>query len=171
MNLPASPEKMMRAVVDACADCYCCKYIMDTNCLFFPELYKLWDREQESGEAITAQELRKLADLCNYCALCPCPNIREDIIRAKTAFIDRDGLRPYVRTLEDVERVGKLCGALPVLTNFLLQNRACGGLIKKRLGIHPKRKMPRFPLKAFPSHVREFQQFVFILSTRRKSGS
>jgi glycerol-3-phosphate dehydrogenase subunit C len=127
---------------------------MDTNCLFFPEIYRLWDREQETGEKITAKELRHLADLCNYCALCPCPNIREDIIKAKTLFIDRDGLGPYVRTLEDVERVGKLCGVLPWVSNFLLQSRLSGGVIRKSLGIHPKRKMPKIARESFPSWAR-----------------
>ena len=149
-----NPEESMREVVDACTDCDCCRYLMDTNCLFFPEIYKLWDREQETGEKITPGELRRLADLCNYCALCPCPNIREAIIKAKTAFIDRDGLAPYVRTLEDVERVGRLCGALPWLTNFLLQSKSNGGFVKKSLGIHPKRKIPPFPPQSFPAWAR-----------------
>jgi glycerol-3-phosphate dehydrogenase subunit C len=146
-----NPEESMREVVDACTDCDCCRYLMDTNCLFFPEIYKLWDREQETGETITPKELRRLADLCNYCALCPCPNIREAIIKSKTEFIDRDGLAPYVRTLEDVERVGKLCGALPWLTNLLLQRTSNGGFIKRSMGIHPKRKIPKFPSENFPS--------------------
>lgn len=146
-----TPEDAMREVVDACTDCDCCRYLMDTNCLFFPEIYELWDREQEIGEKITPQELKRLASLCNYCALCPCPNIREAIIKAKTAFIDRDGLGPCIRTLEDVERVGKLCGALPRLSNYLLQSKTAGGLIKKWMGIHPKRKIPLFPAQSFPS--------------------
>ena len=149
-----TPEDSIREVVDACTDCDCCRYLMDTNCLFFPEIYRLWDREQETGEKITPKELRRLADLCNYCALCPCPNIREAIIKAKTEFIDRDGLAPYVRTLEDVERVGKLCGALPWLTNLLLQKKSNGGFIKRSLGIHPRRKMPEFPSENFPSWAR-----------------
>ena len=146
-----NPEESMREVVDACTDCDCCRYLMDTNCLFFPEIYKLWDREKETGEKITPKELRRLADLCNYCALCPCPNIREAIIKAKTEFIDRDGLAPYVRTIEDVERVGKLCGALPWLTNLLLQRNSHGNFIKRSLGIHPRRKMPEFQSENFPS--------------------
>jgi glycerol-3-phosphate dehydrogenase subunit C len=144
-------ERLMREVVDACTDCDCCRHLMDTNCLFFPEIYKLWDREKETGEQITPKELRHLADLCNYCALCPCPNIREDIITAKTLFIDRDGLDPYIRILEDVERVGKLCGALPGLSNFFLQGKLTGNLIKRSTGINPKRQLPIFPQENFPS--------------------
>ena len=144
-------EHLMRKVVDACTDCHCCRYIMDTSCLFFPEIYKLWDREKETGEQITSQELRHLADLCNYCALCPCPNIREDIITAKTLFIDRDGLDSHIRTLEDVERVGKLCGAIPRLSNFFLQSKYTSSLIKRFAGINPKRKLPIFPKENFPT--------------------
>lgn len=147
-------ERLMREVVEACTDCDCCRHLMDTNCLFFPEIYRLWDRESETGERITPKELRHLADLCNYCALCPCPNIREDIITAKTLFIDRDGMDPYIRTLEDVERVGKLCGAVPRLANFFLQNKLTGNLIKKSAGINPKRQLPVFPEENFPSWAR-----------------
>lgn len=148
-------ERLMRKVVDDCTDCDCCRYLMDTNCLFFPEIYNLWDREKETGERITPRELRRLADLCNYCALCPCPNIREDIITAKTLYIERDGLDPYIRTLEDVERVGKLCGAVPRLANFFLQSKMTSRLIKKSAGIHPKREFPRFPQESFTSWARQ----------------
>lgn len=41
------PEKRMRQVVDECADCDICRYLMDTSCLMFPELYRLWDNEKE----------------------------------------------------------------------------------------------------------------------------
>ena len=143
-------ERLIKKVVDACADCDICRNLMDTNCLFFPTMYKLWDREQAGGASITLQELRSLADLCNYCALCPCPNIREDIITAKTLFIDRDGLNPFIRTLEDVERVGKLCAAVPWLSNAILQGKLTSKLIKKAAGIHIQRKLPIIPDENFP---------------------
>ena len=146
-----SPEYLMRKVVDACTDCDCCRYIMETSCQFFPKIYELWDREKETGEQINAQALRQLADLCNYCALCPCPNIREDIITAKTGFIDREGLAPHIRTLEDVERVGKLCGAVPGLANLLLQQQTTSSIIKRFVGINPERKLPVFPNEDFPT--------------------
>ncbi len=113
------PEKKARKVVDECADCDVCRFLMDSDCLMFPELYRLYDREMKTGEKITSEALRNLVDLCNYCALCPCPPVRANIIEAKTRFIDRDGLKFGVRTLEDVERVSKLCGALPELANML----------------------------------------------------
>jgi len=92
-------------VLDACADCDVCRFLMDTSCPFFPELYRLYDRELERGEKTTSQELRQLADLCNFCGQCPCQNIRTGTIEAKTLFIERDGLKFGVRMIEDVERV------------------------------------------------------------------
>jgi glycerol-3-phosphate dehydrogenase subunit C len=96
-----NPEKAARQVLDACADCDVCRFLMDTSCLFFPELYRLYDKEMEGREKITSKELRRLVDLCNFCGQCPCPNIRAGIIEAKTQFIERDGLEFGVRTIED----------------------------------------------------------------------
>ena len=146
----SSPEKKARKVVDECADCDVCRFLMDSDCLMFPELYRLYDREKESGEEITSKELRHLVDLCNFCALCPCPPVRASIIEAKTRFIDRDGLKSGVRTLEDVERVAGLCGSFPKFANRLLRGKATGGLVKKAAGIHPARQIPAFPEESFP---------------------
>jgi glycerol-3-phosphate dehydrogenase subunit C len=99
------PEKAARQVLDACSDCDVCRFLMDDSCLFFPELFRLYDRELEGGEEAAPQELRRLVDLCNFCGQCPCPNIRAGIIQAKTRFIERDGLKFGVRTIEDVERI------------------------------------------------------------------
>ena len=146
----SSPEKKARKAVDECADCDVCRFLMDSDCLMFPELYLLYDREMETGVKITSGELRHLVDLCNFCALCPCPPVRANLIEAKTRFIDRDGLKFGVRTLEDVERVAKLCGAFPQLTNTLLRGKATGDLIKKAAGIHHARQIPSFPGESFP---------------------
>jgi glycerol-3-phosphate dehydrogenase subunit C len=149
------PEKNARKVVDECADRDICRFLMDADCLFFPELYRLYDKEVETGEEITSTELRKLVDLCNFCALCPCPPVRANIIEAKTRFIDRDGLKFGVRTLKDVERVAKLFGAFPRLTNMLLRGKATGDLIKKAAGIHPARQIPTFPGESFPQWAKK----------------
>ena len=149
------PEKTARQVLDACADCDVCRFLMDTSCLFFPELYRLYDREMEDRKQITSDDLRRLVDLCNFCGQCSCPNIRAGIIEAKTQFIERDGLKFGVRTIEDVERVAKLCGAFPALTNALFRAKPTGNLLKTALGIHPSRRMPRFPQGSFPDWARK----------------
>ena len=146
----SSPEKKARKVVDECADCDVCRFLMDSDCRMFPELYRLYDQEMETGKKITSEELRHLVDLCNFCALCPCPPVRANLIEAKTRFIDRDGLNFGVRTLEDVERVARLCGAFSQLTNMIVRGKTTGNLIKKAAGIHPARQIPSFPGKSFP---------------------
>jgi glycerol-3-phosphate dehydrogenase subunit C len=149
------PEKMIQAVIDACADCDVCRYLMEyTPCLFFPDLYRLFDKNSEQNQETTTAELRQLVDLCNFCGLCPCPNIRSDIMKAKHAFISRAGLNPAIRLLEDVERVAKVCGAYPRLANILLKGDLTAGVIKTIAGIHPERKIPVFPQENFPQWMK-----------------
>jgi glycerol-3-phosphate dehydrogenase subunit C len=144
------PEKAARQVLDSCADCDVCRFLMDTSCLYFPELYRLYDRELEEKIPITAAELRGLVDRCNFCGQCPCPHIRAGIIEAKTRFIERDGLPFGVRTLEDVERIGRLGGAFPCLANALFRMKPTGRLLKAAVGIHRSREIPHFPSETFP---------------------
>ena len=151
----SAPERIARKIVMDCADCDCCRPIMDESCLFFPELYRLYDQEAETGQKISPNELRTLVEKCNFCALCPCPNIRADIIRAKTQFVEREGLKFGVRTVEDVERIGRLCGAMPGLINRLLRSEVAGGVIKEAVGIHRDRKLPEFPAESFPAWARK----------------
>jgi len=63
MDTPESknaPERIARKIVADCADCDCCRPIMDEACLFFPELYRLYDRQVETGQPIAAAELRRV---------------------------------------------------------------------------------------------------------------
>ena len=151
-----APESIARAVIDGCADCDICRYLMeDTSCLVFPELYRLYDKEREEKGEVTPQDLRKLVDLCNFCALCPCPDVRSNLMKAKHAFVHREGLKPTIRLLEDVARVARICGAFPRLANLAFQSELTGGLLKNLAGIHPKSKVPKFPEGAFPAWAGE----------------
>ncbi len=158
-------EDKIREVIEACSDCDVCRNLMEADCLFFPELYRLWDREQQTGEPLSSSELRALTDRCNFCSLCPCPNIRADIITAKTEFVARDGLERGVRTIEDIERIGKVCGTFPKTCNLLLRQRWSGALLKQAFGIHPDRKFPEFSRQDFGKWARERR-----LHVRRNPG-
>lgn len=147
--MKTDPEAIIQDVIEVCADCESCRDFMET-CRVFPELYRLWDAAQQTGAAVPPEDLRRLADLCNYCALCPCADIRAKIIQAKTAFIDRDGLPPVIRLLEDVETIGRVCGRVPRLANLMVQNSVTAPLIKRAAGIHPDRTFPAFPRHHFP---------------------
>jgi len=163
------PERMAHAVIAACADCDICRFLMeDTPCPVFPELYRLYDKEKEKGEPATRRELKNLVELCNFCALCPCPNIRRDIMKAKHAFVNRDGIKLTVRFLEDVECVSKLCGAYPRLANTLFQSESAGRLLKKLAGIHEERKIPVFPGEDFASRARKEGLHIMRGSQKRK---
>jgi len=142
-------EKLMMEL-QACRECDVCRTLMDDSaCLFFNELYRLFDNEDDKGEKITSEALQKLVELCNFCAICPCPNIRAALLEAKTAFKERVGLDYRIRILEDVERMGKLCGMVPGVSNFFMQNKTTGDWIKKFTGIHEACKIPEFPRHHF----------------------
>jgi len=55
MNL----EETARQVRDACADCDVCRFLMDSSCLFFPDLYRLYDRELEASDMPAELRLRR----------------------------------------------------------------------------------------------------------------
>lgn len=145
-----APEAKIREVLDACADCDSCRDFMET-CLVFPELYKLYDKEQDTGIPVTPGELRHIADLCNFCGLCPCHDIKTKLIQAKTEIIDRDGLPSNIRILEDVDRMGRMCGIFPQMFNRFFQAPLTARPIKKIMGIHKDRDIPELSKKNFPS--------------------
>jgi glycerol-3-phosphate dehydrogenase subunit C len=149
------PEQLARKIIEQCADCEQCREFMeDTPCLFFPRLFRLYDRETDRGKKITSDELRKLVELCNLCGTCSCASVRADIREARDAFIGRDGLKPAIRILEDVQRVGQICGAYPRLANLLSEIKPVADLAKKLAGIHPDRKLPKFPMESFDAWAR-----------------
>ena len=143
------PEDTLRGVLEACADCDVCRFLMDDSCLLFPELYRLYDREKENGRPVRAVELQKLADLCTLCGLCPCPHIRADITRSKIERAHRDGMPVKIRILADVQRIGRWVGRMPVVVNRALSSAPIRHLAKKFAGIHPLRTLPPLADKSF----------------------
>ena len=144
------PELYVRQAVDRCGNCdWCRDYLKESSCLFFRRLFRLRDRERRGGRDISDGELARLTDLCNLCGICPCVEIRTWIRQAKDGFIERDGLPKAIRILEDVRLQSKLVGMAPRLTNALLRDGPVARGIKRVIGIHPERKLPRFPLQSF----------------------
>jgi glycerol-3-phosphate dehydrogenase subunit C len=144
-----TPQEILRGVVELCADCDTCRFLMEEDCAFFPELYRLWDQETETGVPISDAELRRLADLCTLCGLCPCPRIPMDVMEAKSRYVDGEGLPVTTRLLTDVPRLARLCGTFPRLINALQSSRAVGPLLRKATGLHPERQLPAFPEESF----------------------
>ncbi len=148
-------EQTIQAVLDACTDCDTCRYLMDESCLLFPKLYRLYDRQKASGIPIEETELHNLADLCTYCGLCPCPDIRGDLIQFKTQRVRQAGMPLAIRLLADVQRVARLAGRAPNLINRALSLSPIQRLAKKIAGIHPQRSLPQLAEKSFFDWARQ----------------
>ena len=150
-----SAEDKLRYEINKCRNCEACKDLLNFSCLVFPEIFSLVDQERETGERITTDQLRHLVNLCTFCAACPCLDIRAALMEAKIEYMDRYGLKFKIRAIEDVERIGKLGGAIPQLTNSLLRTPVARGLLEKTVGIHRDRKMPGFPKENFPEWIKK----------------
>ena len=150
-----TPEKIIRSVLDGCSDCDTCRFLMDESCLLFPELYRLYDKEDEAGRALGENELRRLAELCTLCGLCPCPDIRADVIRSKTERVNREGMPLHIRLLADVQRYVRLGGRLPGVVNACMALGPVAALARKIGGIHPARRLPALPRESFFAWARK----------------
>jgi glycerol-3-phosphate dehydrogenase subunit C len=142
-------QAIVRSVIDACSDCDTCRFLMNEDCLFFPEMYRMVDWEKESGRHASSRDLKKLIELCTLCGLCPCPNIRNDVIRAKSALVRSNGMPLSNRLLADIQKLGHTCGMASRLSNAILSNDHVKGVVKRIAGIHPERNLPRIPGKNF----------------------
>lgn len=142
-------ETAIRRVLDACADCDTCRPLMDESCLLFPELYRLYDQEKAHGRVVSQDELRHLSELCTLCGLCPCADIRTDVIRSKAAWVRAHGMPLAVRLLADVQRFGRLGALAPRVLNRVLASAPVRRAVQKVAGIHPQRRLPRLPGENF----------------------
>ena len=147
-------EDRLRYEINKCRNCEACRVLVNFSCLVFPEMFRLVDKERETGEKITTDELMHLINLCNFCGACPCLDIRAAIMEAKTEYMDKSGLSFKIRAIENVERIGKLGGAIPQLTNFLFKNEITRGVLGKTVGIHGERKIPNFPKENFQEWIK-----------------
>ncbi len=144
-----SSYSFLRQVVDTCADCDTCRFLMDESCLFFPELYRLYDREKQTGLPPAEKDLHRLADLCTLCVLCPCTDIRAGIVRSKIARVREKGLPLGARLLADLQNVGRWSRGFPGLFNTMCNAPGAAKTLKRLAGIARDRELPRLPKEDF----------------------
>ncbi len=144
-----TPQQILREVIRLCADCDTCRTMMEEDCAFFIELYRLQDQEQEEEVPITEAQLRYLAELCTLCGLCPCPKVPMDVMEAKSRYIEQEGMPLATRLLNDVPLMARMCGTFPRLAKALQSNRVLGPLLRKATRLHPERQLPSFPKRNF----------------------
>jgi len=149
-----SAENRLRGQIDKCRRCEACKELVGLSCLVFPEMFRLADEEWKTGTEITTDQLRQLVNRCNYCAVCPCSDIRAALLNAKIETTLHYGLEFGARVLEKVERIGELGGKFPRLSNTLLKNRTARSWMTGTIGIHQDRRIPLFPREGFSAWLR-----------------
>ncbi len=154
MTAQKDPEALVRSVIAACTDCDECRYLLAPECPVFETLYRLHDREADGGPPVAGAELQRMAALCNCCGFCVCPDIRADIVEARTRFVERDGMPLGVRLMTRIETLAAAAGRLPQAANAMLRIPALADLLKRAAGIHPDRRLPDLPRASFPEWAR-----------------
>jgi len=161
-------EEKFRREIGYCGACEACRDLLDHSCLVLPEMFRLWDRQEETGRPMSTQDLRGLFEVCSFCALCPCSSLRNALIDAKTEFMDRFGLTLAARALEDVERIARIGGRFPKICNAILNRPAARRLLERTVGIHRDRKIPPIPAKNFADLVQKRKQVAFRSPSAKK---
>jgi len=137
----------MRAAVELCADCTSCMDLMEQECRFFAELFPLlWIRGQPPLSEAT---LRRLAESCTYCGLCPCPEVPAWLTEGKSEYVAEKGLPLSVRLLEVVPQLARICGTFPRVYEALQSSKQAQPLLRKIGRVHPDRTFPRFAKESF----------------------
>jgi FAD/FMN-containing dehydrogenase/Fe-S oxidoreductase len=108
-------------------------------------------------------ELYEILDLCLSCKGCKseCPS-NVDMAKLKAEFLqhwyDANGVPLRARAIANISRLNKTAMMFPGLSNALLSGRLTGNLIKKLLGIAPKRSIPALYKTTLRAWINTFGQ-------------
>jgi len=97
-----------------------------------------------------SEELKDILDLCLSCKGCTseCPS-NVDMPTLKSEFLYQyyksNGVPLSARLTANLNFFNQIFSISPGLNNFVMKNPLTGGLMKKILGLHPKRNMPLLP--------------------------
>jgi len=92
-------------------------------------------------------EIYEALDLCLSCKACKseCPS-STDVAKLKAEFLqhyyDANGIPLRTRAIANISRINRLGSLLPGFTNLFLKNPVLSMMMKKTLGIAPKRDFP-----------------------------
>ncbi|MGQ9669234.1 MAG: heterodisulfide reductase-related iron-sulfur binding cluster [Desulfosoma sp.] len=139
----------LQRLFDGCTDCDICRFLMDESCLLFPEMYRLYDEAVAQKRSPSLEVLKDLADRCTLCGLCPCPDVRSNVILAKAMRTQRQGLDPGARLLSDLQTFARLGQKVPRVANALSSVPAVRHLLEKIFQLHPQRQLPRLAKEDF----------------------
>ena len=108
----------------------------------------------EGDDPLRAQELEDALSNCLACKACTteCPsNVNLALLKAELihARYVRDGLPLRVRTLSNVDSLGRIGCLLPSLANAALDFSPLRAVMEKTLGISARRSLPHYALERF----------------------
>ena len=158
INMTISAKEIILEIFKKCAGasgCEVCRPHMEEDCLFFPELYRLHDEFVEKGKPLVDNRLSDLINLCTFCGLCPCQDIRMLILKAKAALADERGLPLSSRILADAQNAGRLGKLFNNTVNFITHGKVTSSCLKKTLRVHHDRQLPELPKHDFFSWARK----------------
>jgi glycerol-3-phosphate dehydrogenase subunit C len=161
---PRDLEQEMRRVFEICHGCRMCV----NYCGSFPDMFARVDRDIEKNgavgaEALTAEDLTSVTDLCWQCKLCyiKCPYTADEghpwlvdvprlLTRQKAQTARRNGVTVADKALGEPQALGSIAaGPLASLANFVHANRLVRKANEKILGISAEFPLPTFAARAF----------------------
>ena len=155
---PAAVDTELRRVYDICNGCRRCLSL----CPSFKVMFDRLDVEAVDGDAekLPAADVKEVVDLCYQCKLCfnHCPytpphrwavDFPRLMLRARASEARRAGVSLQDRMLGNTALVGKLGALGAPLSNWLNELGVHRVFMQWILGIHRKRKLPRFHRPTF----------------------
>ena len=103
--------------------------------------------QNTSPNPFNHQEIKEVMDLCLSCKGCTseCPS-NVDMSSLKAEFLHQyyqsNGIPLRAKAFANINQLNSLGAILPNVSNFFLSNNLTGGLLKKMLGVAPKRSLP-----------------------------
>ncbi len=153
-------ERNLKQAFDICNGCRLCHDL----CPSFPALFRFVEGYDDDAASVTRSQMEAVADECFQCKICAlkCPYTpphRFDLdfprlmLRTKAQRVRRVGLSAEDRFLGDPERSGRLGTAAPHLANWAAHRPGLRGLLKRRAGIDPRRRLPPYADRRFSRRV------------------
>jgi len=103
--------------------------------------------KSEEKNKFSHQEIYDVMDLCLSCKGCKseCPS-NVDVAKLKAEFLyqyyKEHGVPFRSKVFGNIGKINKLNSKMPSLVNFMMNNSVSGGIIKKVMGVAPKRNLP-----------------------------
>jgi Fe-S oxidoreductase len=160
---PGNVDTELRRVYDICNGCRRCLPL----CPSFKVMFDRIDVEAVDGdvEKLPAADVKEVVDLCYQCKLCynHCPytpphrwavDFPRLMLRARAADARRKGVSLQDRMLGNTALVGKLGSLGAPLSNWLNELGVHRAFMQWVVGIHRKRRLPRFHRPTFSAWFR-----------------